>query len=260
MRPIFKALMVVSLISTAVVGLVVRQVSASLPDDRQIVDFHPPVGQPFVSIKTIPPVVVKAFLAAEDGNFYNHPGIDLPLAVRAMGLDILRYASGRRPIGASTITQQLVKNLLLDDEVTFDRKIKEALLALRIERALPKDRILEIYLNEIYLGCGSRGLAEAASNYFGKSATTLSIEEAAFLAGLPKAPNHYDPSRYPGAAANRRNWVLDRMVEDGYLDAAQAAPLKGVPVRLAGDHCRSDRGSRRNNSTLSVVRVPGERG
>lgn len=260
MRLAFKALVAACLVFAGVIGLVVRQIEIGLPDDSEIVNYHPSVTRPFVSIKVIPTIVVEAFLAAEDRNFYSHPGIDFPLALRAMGLDILRYGSARRPIGASTITQQLVKNMLLDDELTFDRKIREALLALRVERALPKNRILEIYLNEIYLGCGSRGLAEAASHYFGKSVTTLSIEEAAFLAGLPKAPNHYNPIRYPAAAANRRNWVLDRMVEDGYLHDAQVASLKGAPVQLGADRCRGDGKGDDASPAISVVQDPSERG
>jgi penicillin-binding protein 1A len=254
MRFSFKVLTAAGLIFAAMTGLTVWRVSVGLPDDHIIVNYHPSDARPFIPFGTNPHVVVQAFLAAEDGNFYTHPGIDFPLTLRAMGLDILRYGSGRRPIGASTITQQLVKNLILDDEMTLDRKIKEALLALRVERALSKDRILEIYLNETYLGCGSHGLAEAAANYFGKSVAALSTEEAAFLGGLPKAPNHYNPLRHPRAAANRRNWVLDRMAEDGYLDVARATTLKAAPVRISAVRCGGDGGSRDNNSPLSVLR------
>jgi penicillin-binding protein 1A len=208
----------------------------------------------------IPSVVVHAFLAAEDDDFYEHGAVDFPMTLRAMGLDILRYDSGRRPIGASTITQQLVKNLIVGDEVSINRKIREALLALRVERRLTKDRILEIYLNEVHLGCRSRGVAEAALNYFGKPVTKLSVDEAAFLGGVPKAPSHYNPLRHPDAAQTRRNWVIDRMVDDGYLAPGQAAALKAAPVRLAIDHCDRDGGGDDANAPASVAGVSGGAG
>ena len=127
-------------------------------------------------------------------------------------------AANRRPVGASTITQQVAKNMLLSNEISIERKVKEILLATRIEEALPKDRILELYLNEIYLGSGAYGVAAAALTYFDKSLDELTLGEAAFLAGLPKAPNNYNPARFPQAAKARRDWVLDRMVEDGARD------------------------------------------
>ena len=130
---------------------------------------------------------------------------------RAAAIDLTRIGSGRRPIGASTITQQLVKNLILGGEVLLARKVKEILMALRVEKELPKNCILEIYLNEINLGCGAHGIAQAALDYFGKPIDELTLDEAAFLAALPKAPGHYDPSRFPRAAKARRNWVIGRI-------------------------------------------------
>src|SRR5262249_37862912 len=146
--------------------------------------------------------------------------------------DLSRFRSNRRPVGASTITQQVAKNMLLSNEISIERKIKEILLATRIEAALPKDRILELYLNEIYLGSGAYGVAAAALTYFNKSLDELTLGEAAFLAGLPKAPNRYSPARYPQAAQARRDWVLDRMVEDGGTTEGQAAQGKAGPLEL----------------------------
>src|SRR5690606_26135477 len=184
----------------------------------------------FVPIEAIPKTVINAFLAAEDKNFYSHPGISLPDIARAAFYNVLNHGQ-RRPIGASTITPQVANNFLLTNEVSLERKIKEAILAVRIEQALTKDRILELYLNEIYLGFGAYGVAAAALNYFDKSLDELTIAEAAFLAALPKAPNNYHPIHRPEAAKARRNWVLARMAEDGFisreqLQAAQAEPLE----------------------------------
>ena len=156
--------------------------------------------------------------------------------IRAAITDVGRLRANRRPIGASTITQQVAKNMLLSNEVSLARKIKEMLLATRIEAALPKDRILELYLNEIYLGSGAYGVAAAALTYFDKSLDELTLGEAAFLAGLPKAPNRYNPAAFPRCRKARRDWVLDRMVEDGYAtreaaDAAEARADRAAPPR-----------------------------
>ena len=137
---------------------------------------------------------------------------------------------GKRPIGASTITQQVAKNMLLDNEVTFARKAKEAILAFRIEKTLTKNQILELYLNEIYLGLGAYGVAAASEAYFNKPLDQLTIPEAAFLAALPKAPNNYNPFRNPDLARAQRARVLDRMAEDGVLTAEQAAQYKQEPI------------------------------
>ena len=149
----------------------------------------------YLPIQAIPKLVLNAFVAAEDKNFYEHGGIDFSGIARASLLFVQQYGSGRRPQGASTITQQVAKNFLLTNEVSFARKIKEALLAMKIERAFSKERILELYLNEIYLGMGAYGVAAASLLYFDKSVHELTIAEAAYLAALPKAPNNYHPFR-----------------------------------------------------------------
>src|SRR6266568_3052668 len=177
--------------------------SRSLPDYSQLQDYEPPVmtrihasdgallaeyareRRLYLPIQAVPKLVTNAFVAAEDKNFYEHGGLDFGGIIRAGWVYVQNYGSNRRPVGASTITQQVAKNFLLTNEVSLDRKIKEALLALRIEQALPKDRILELYLNEIYLGGGAYGVAAAAINYFNKSLDELTIEEAAYLGGLP---------------------------------------------------------------------------
>ena len=140
------------------------------------------------------------------------------------------YGSGRHPQGASTITQQVAKNFLLTNKVTFSRKIREALLALKIERAYSKDKILELYLNEIYLGMGSYGIAAAALTYFDKSINELTIAQAAYLAALPKGPNNYQPFRHPKRAIERRNWVIDQMAQDGFIKKADAEKAKKQPL------------------------------
>jgi penicillin-binding protein 1A len=256
MRPISRIAIAAGLIFAGGLGLWLRQLDIGLPDASAIVDYRSPPGQVFIPIEAIPPIVIHAFLAAEDNDFYRHGAVDLAMTLRAMGLDVLHFESGRRPIGASTITQQLVKNLLIGDELSITRKLREALLALRIERRLTKDRILEIYLNEVYLGCRSHGVAEAAMNYFGKPVTDLSVEQAAFLGGLPKGPGHYSPVRHPQAAERRRNWVVDHMVEDGYLPAAEAAALKSAPIRLAANRCDADGGGVDAKAPLGVEAAP----
>lgn len=227
---------------------VLYEYGRGLPDYRQLVDYEPPVmsrvhagdgrliaefareRRVFVPIEAIPVRVSQAFVSAEDQNFYSHPGVDPIGIVRAVFTNVKNVAEGRRLVGASTITQQVAKNFLLTNEVSFERKIKEAILALRMERTLSKDRILELYLNEIYLGRGSYGVAAAALNYFGKSLDEMSLQEIAYLAALPKAPNNYHPIRQRDAAVGRRNYVLTRMAEDRFIDLetrdrAQAAPL-----------------------------------
>ena len=228
-----------------------------LPDYEQLADYQPPVltrvhagdgrvlaefaseRRLFVPVEAMPRLVVRAFLAAEDKSFYSHPGISLPDIARAAVQNLMQRATGasRRPVGASTITQQVAKNFLLTNEVTLERKAKEAILALRIERALSKTRILELYLNEIYLGVGAYGVAAASLNYFNKSLDELSIADVAFLAALPKAPNNYHPQRFPEAARDRRNWVLGRMLEDGAISDAEYQQARAEPLgtRLRGE-------------------------
>ena len=222
--------------------------SADLPDVDGLRNYQPPVmsrvyagdsrllaelaseRRIFVPISAIPDIVRHAFISAEDQNFYTHRGIDPLAIVRAGVFDLTHAGQGRRPIGASTITQQVAKNMLLNNQMSLARKAKEAILALRIEQNLSKDRILELYLNEIYLGLGSYGVAAAAQTYFNKPLDKLTIAEAAFIAALPKAPNNLNPFKYPDAARSRRDYVLDRLVEDKVITQAQAASAKADPV------------------------------
>lgn len=173
----------------------------------------------FVPIERIPPLVKAAFLSAEDKNFYSHSGVDILAIVRAQ-ISNLRH--GGRPQGASTITQQVVRKFLLSSEVTYTRKIREAVLAMRINNVYSKDEILEIYLNEIFLGANSYGVAAAAVNYFDKSLDELTISEVAYLAALPKGPSNYHPVHNRKAAVDRRNWVIDLMRKNDYLTTAAA--------------------------------------
>ena len=219
-----------------------------LPDYHQLADYEPPVmtrvhagdgrllaeyateKRVFVPIEAMPRRVINAFLAAEDKNFYSHPGIDFLGVVRAAMTNVLNWGKNRRLVGASTITQQVAKNFLLSNELSWDRKVKEAILAFRIERAFDKNRIVELYLNEIYLGFGSYGAAAAALNYFNKSLDELSIAEAAFLAALPKAPNNYNPLRHPKAAQTRRDWVIERMRVTGFISEEEAERAEATPL------------------------------
>ncbi len=219
-----------------------------LPDYRQLATHKPDVmtrvhagdgrllaefaieKRAFVPIEAMPRRIIDAFLSAEDKTFYSHPGIDFTGVARAVVTNVQNFASGRRLVGASTITQQVAKNFLLTNEVSFERKIKEAILAVRIERAFTKDRILELYLNEIYLGFGSYGVAAAALNYFNKSLDQLTVAEAAFLAALPKAPNNYNPRTKASAAKARRNWVVGRLLEDGKISTDEAKTAVSAPL------------------------------
>ena len=237
-----------ALVGAGIVGGVFWHYGKDLPDYQQLADYEPPTvtrvhagdgrllaefareKRVFVPFDAIPKNVVKAFLSAEDKNFYAHPGIDFLGVARAIVTNLSRLGTNQRPVGASTITQQVAKNFLLTNEVSYERKIKEAILAIRIEQALSKDRILELYLNEIYLGFGSYGVAAAALNYFDRSLDALTIPEAAFIAGLPKAPNNYHPTRRPEAAQGRRNYVIGRMLEDGYITSEQAEAARETPL------------------------------
>lgn len=184
----------------------------------------------FVPIADIPKVVQQAFIAVEDHSFYEHPGIDPAAIIRAAIFDALRLGEHKRPLGASTITQQVVKNILLNDKVSLRRKIREAILAIRIERVMSKQQILELYLNQIYLGEGAYGVAAAAQAYFDKPIGKITLPEAAMLASLPKAPSYFDPFVHPKAALIRRNYALDRMVANGAITQAQADAAKATPI------------------------------
>ncbi len=171
----------------------------------------------FIPENRIPKIVKNAFIASEDKNFYDHNGIDIVAIFRAFLTNIININSSRRVVGASTITQQVVKNLLLSNELSYSRKIKEIILAIRIENILDKNEILELYLNDIYLGFGSYGIGSASLNYFNKSIYDLELHEIAFLAALPKAPNNYNPTSNYIKAIDRRNWVIDRMYANKFI-------------------------------------------
>src|SRR5207342_2419784 len=173
-----------------------------------------------------------AFLAAEDKNFYEHGGIDFSGMARAAILYAQNFGSNKRPQGASAITQQVAKNFLLTNEVSFARKIKEALLAMRIERAYSKDRILELYLNEIFLGLRAYGIAAASLVYFDKSVNELTVAEASYLAALPKASSSLHPVRNRDRAVERRNYVIDRLLENGWIKQADADKARKDPLTV----------------------------
>ena len=249
-RFLFVCAVILAIAGCGLVGITIWYFGRDLPDYSQLAHYQPPIvtrvqagdgrllaeyateRRVFVPIAAIPKRVVDAFVSAEDKNFYSHHGVDPLSIIRAAITDVGRLRASRRPIGASTITQQVAKNMLLSNEVSLTRKIKEVLLATRIEAALPKDRIAELYLNEIYLGSGAYGVAAAALTYFDKSLDDLTLGEAAFLGGLPKAPNRYNPAHFIDAATARRDWVLDRMVEDGYATRAEADAAQAQPIVL----------------------------
>ncbi|WDZ80037.1 penicillin-binding protein 1A (plasmid) [Ensifer adhaerens] len=235
---------VVALAAATVVAALTRH----LPDHRTLANWEPAVTtrlyagdgtmvgelarerRLFLPIGAIPARIRQAFLSAEDKNFYVHPGIDVTSIGTALLSNLANYGSGRRMIGGSTITQQIAKNFLLSADRTVERKLREAILSLRIDQTYSKDRILELYLNDIYLGRGAYGVAQAALTYFDKPVSELSISEAAFLAALPKAPNNYDPDRQAERATGRRNWVIDQMRQNGFIDATAAAKAAAAPL------------------------------
>lgn len=190
----------------------------------------------FVPINDIPQIIVQAFISAEDKNFYQHKGIDFQSLIRAMLTNISNLGSNKNFVGGSTITQQVVKNLLLTNERSLERKIKEAILSFRLTKEFSKDRIMEIYLNEIYLGDRAYGIAAASLNYFKKDINDLTIEDAAVLASLPKAPSRINPKRYYKRALGRRNWVIGRMVEEGFITQEQAEKAKDQPIALISEN------------------------
>ncbi|MEO1250683.1 MAG: transglycosylase domain-containing protein, partial [Pseudomonadota bacterium] len=233
----------------AVAGLaLVYYLNQDLPDFSQLQDYEPAVvtrlhaddgrvmaeyaieNRVFIPIEAIPPHVIQAFVSSEDQHFYEHNGIDLMGIARAAVTNVGNYFDGRRPVGASTITQQVAKNFLLSNEVSYIRKLREQLLAVRIERALSKDEILELYLNEIYLGRGAYGVAAASLIYFNRPLAELSLAEAAFLAGLAKGPSNYDPATRMEAALQRRAYVLGRMLDDGEITEEEAASANEEPI------------------------------
>ncbi|MBB6013150.1 penicillin-binding protein 1A [Aquamicrobium lusatiense] len=244
----------VALLVAAGVAVYVGNLSKDLPDYEVLARYEPPVTtrihasdgslmaeyaherRLYLPIQAIPDRVKAAFLSAEDKNFYNHPGID----IQGIGRAAVRYVSGGPMQGGSTITQQVAKNFLLTNEQTLDRKIKEAVLSFRIEEAYSKDRILELYLNEIFFGLGAYGIAGAALTYFDKSVNELTTADAAYLAALPKGPANYHPFRHTERAIERRNWVIDQMVENNYISREEAEKAKaeglGVKPRRGGTY------------------------
>ena len=234
-----KMLIFFSLISTGILLSVISILwiySNKLPDYKYLKNYKPSVSSKlyagngvlvsdfsaekriFVPYDSIPYVVINAFLSAEDKNFFKHPGVDAKGVIRAFKNNVFNLLNSKRLEGASTITQQVAKNFLLNNEVSIDRKIKEAILAFRIERALSKERILELYLNQIYLGEGSYGIASASLRYFDKSINELNYSEAALLAALPKAPSKYNPYKNKKLAKYRRNLVINNLLENSYID------------------------------------------
>lgn len=231
------------------VAVVISTYGKDLPDHTQLKDYEPPVvarvhagdgklmaefakeKRIFVPVDTIPDLVKNAFIAAEDKKFYSHHGVDYVGIVRAVITNVQNLGSGKRLVGASTITQQVAKNFLLTNVVSFERKIKEAILAYRMEKAIPKAKLLELYLNDIFLGQRAYGVGAASLVYFGKALDELTIEEAAYLAALPKAPNNYHPINKAERALDRRNWVIGRLRIDGYITEEQAKQAKDTPLK-----------------------------
>ncbi len=224
--------------------------SRDLPDHRQLANYQPKIStrvhagdgqvitefatekRAFVPISAVPERVKQAFIAAEDQRFYQHNGVDPVALARAVVTNIRNMGTGRRLVGGSTITQQVAKNFLVGNERSYERKIREALIAIEMEKVYSKDEIFELYLNEIYLGIGAYGVAAAALNYFNKSMDELTVAEAAYLAALPKAPGRYHPIHAPDQARDRRDWVIGRMVEEGFIDAATARTARAEPLEM----------------------------
>ena len=254
MRIFFKKVFIVTFVSLLVFSIIAIAIlwtfSSNIPDYKFLKNYKPPVSSKvysgngdlvadfskekriFVPYNSIPKNVINAFLSAEDKNFFYHPGVDAKGILRAIINNIKNLLTSKRLEGASTITQQVAKNFLLTNEVSFNRKIKEAILAFRIERALNKERILELYLNQIYLGSGAYGVAAASLEYFDKSIKDLDYAEAALLAALPKAPSKYNPYRDKELAKFRRDLVLKNLLENNFLNSKEYENLKNQNIKL----------------------------
>ncbi len=224
--------------------------SIGLPDYKKLSDYQPPISSRvysedgkliaeysiekrlFIPYESIPDKIIESFLSAEDKNFFNHPGVDAKGIVRAFINNLKNISKNKRLEGASTITQQVAKNFLLTNEVSLNRKIKEAILAFRIERAYTKERILELYLNQIYLGQGTYGIAAASLEYFDKPVKDLNYNETALLAALPKAPSKYDPFKFPKVAEFRKNLVLQNLEDNKYISKKQLEIFKKSKIIL----------------------------
>ena len=254
MQKIIKRLLIFSLLSSFLllfaIIIILWTYSNKLPDYKYLKNYKPPVSSKlysgngllvsdfssekriFVPYSAISQTVINAFLSAEDKNFFDHPGVDAKGVLRAVKNNIFNLINSKRLEGASTITQQVAKNFLLSNEVSIDRKIKEAILAFRIERVLSKKRILELYLNQIYLGEGSYGIASASLRYFNKPISELNYGEAALLAALPKAPSKYNPYKNPELAKFRRNLVLKNLLDNGFIDKNNYYELFNSQIKL----------------------------
>ena len=248
MSRLFKKILIVlssfSLILLITIFGILWNFSNNIPDYKFLKNYKPPVSSKvysgkgdlvadfskekriFVPYRSIPQNVINSFLSAEDKNFFSHPGVDAKGVLRAVINNMKNIMTSKRLEGASTITQQVAKNFLLTNEVSLNRKIKEAILAFRIERALSKERILELYLNQIYLGSGAYGVAAASLEYFDKSIKELDYEEAALLAALPKAPSKYNPYKNIKLAKFRRDLVLNNLLENNFIDQKKYENLK----------------------------------
>jgi len=255
MSTLFRKILLFSLVSIIAIFVFVISIlwsySNKLPDYKILKNFKPPVSSKlysgegelvsdfssekriFVPYNSIPRTVIYAFLSAEDKNFFSHPGVDAKGIVRAVVNNISNLISSKRLEGASTITQQVAKNFLLTNEVSINRKIKEAILAFRIERALSKERILELYLNQIYLGEGAYGIASASLEYFDKPISKLNYAEASLLAALPKAPSRYNPFKNIALAKYRRDLVIQNLFENSYIDKKKYNELIQSKIKLS---------------------------
>ena len=245
-----KFLIIFFVISVLFVFSTLWYFSVGLPDYKKLAKYQPPISSRvysenskliaeyaiekrlFIPYESIPDKVINSFLAAEDKNFFSHPGVDAKGILRAILKNVKNISQNKRLEGASTITQQVAKNFLLTNEVSLKRKIKEAILAFRIERAYTKERILELYLNQIYLGQGTYGVAAASLEYFDKSIKELNYPEAALLAALPKAPSKYNPYRYPETAKFRRNLVIENLKENNFISKKQFNQFKESRLKL----------------------------
>ena len=249
-KNIFILILSTGLLATIFLIAILWAFSSNLPDYKFLKNYKPSVSSKvysgdgelvndfssekriFVPYKAIPKVVINSFLSAEDKNFFFHPGVDAKGVLRATINNISNVISSKRLEGASTITQQVAKNFLLTNEVSLNRKIKEAILAFRIERALSKQRILELYLNQIYLGEGTYGVAAASLEYFDKSISELNYEEAALLAALPKAPSRYNPYKNIKIAKFRRDLVINNLFENNYINKKSQEELLSKKIIL----------------------------
>ncbi|MGY9040423.1 MAG: penicillin-binding protein 1A, partial [Candidatus Pelagibacterales bacterium] len=249
-KNIFILVLSIGLLSAFSILAVLWAFSNNLPDYKFLKNYKPSVSSKvysgdgelvndfssekriFVPYKSISEKVINSFLSAEDKNFYSHPGVDAKGVLRAIINNISNVIASRRLEGASTITQQVAKNFLLTNEVSLNRKIKEAILAFRIERALSKERILELYLNQIYLGEGTYGVASASLEYFDKSISELNYEEAALLAALPKAPSRYNPYKNIELAKFRRDLVINNLFENNYINKKNQEELLSKKIIL----------------------------